>query len=154
MICSYLVNLSLLIGAVLSWGVMWPLLSELKGKWYPLDIPESSMKSLQGYKVHFDFQEAHLSDSFIHSCTILFCRFSSPLPSFQEMAFTIFSKFLLSQQEACLLDQEAKASRKVTTMNLMLRNSLILLMGKALDMFIRNVQTSLVEPVLQDELGT
>lgn len=67
MICSYLVNLSLLIGAVLSWGVMWPLISELKGKWYPLDIPESSMKSLQGYKVHnFDFKEAHSSDSSSH----------------------------------------------------------------------------------------
>ncbi|PKA46518.1 putative metal-nicotianamine transporter YSL9 [Apostasia shenzhenica] len=51
MICSHLVNISLLIGAVLSWGVMWPLLSELKGTWYPLDLPESSMKSLQGYKV-------------------------------------------------------------------------------------------------------
>ncbi|KAI0499828.1 hypothetical protein KFK09_018036 [Dendrobium nobile] len=51
MICSYLVNISLLIGAVLSWGVMWPLISDLKGKWYPSDIPESSMKSLQGYKV-------------------------------------------------------------------------------------------------------
>ncbi|KAG0473232.1 hypothetical protein HPP92_015089 [Vanilla planifolia] len=51
MMCSYLVNISLLIGAVLSWGVMWPLLSELKGKWYPSELPESSMKSLQGYKV-------------------------------------------------------------------------------------------------------
>lgn len=51
MICSYLVNISLLIGAVLSWGVMWPLISELKGKWYNSDLPESSMKSLQGYKV-------------------------------------------------------------------------------------------------------
>lgn len=51
MICSHLVNLSLLIGAVLSWGVMWPLLSELKGTWYSGNFPESSMKSLQGYKV-------------------------------------------------------------------------------------------------------
>jgi len=51
MICSHLVNLSLLLGAVLSWGVMWPLLSELKGTWYPDSLPESSMRSLQGYKV-------------------------------------------------------------------------------------------------------
>uniref|UniRef100_A0A0E0H3R5 Uncharacterized protein n=1 Tax=Oryza nivara TaxID=4536 RepID=A0A0E0H3R5_ORYNI len=50
MICSHLVNLSLLLGAILSWGVMWPLISDLKGDWYSADIPESSMKSLQGYK--------------------------------------------------------------------------------------------------------
>jgi len=53
MICSHLVNLSLLLGALLSWGVMWPLISDLKGDWYPADIPESSMRSLQGYKVCF-----------------------------------------------------------------------------------------------------
>lgn len=51
MICSHMVNVSLLIGAVLSWGVMWPLISEKKGDWYPLNIKESSMKSLNGYKV-------------------------------------------------------------------------------------------------------
>lgn len=51
MICSHLVNLSLLLGAMLSYGVMWPLISELKGVWFPETIPESSMKSLNGYKV-------------------------------------------------------------------------------------------------------
>ncbi|XVF10144.1 hypothetical protein REPUB_Repub07fG0157300 [Reevesia pubescens] len=51
MICSHLVNLSLLVGAVLSWGVMWPLIGGLKGEWFPATLPESSMKSLNGYKV-------------------------------------------------------------------------------------------------------
>uniref|UniRef100_A0A7C9EQ94 Uncharacterized protein n=1 Tax=Opuntia streptacantha TaxID=393608 RepID=A0A7C9EQ94_OPUST len=51
MICSHLVNLSLLLGAILSWGVMWPLIGDLKGKWFPSSLPESSMKSLNGYKV-------------------------------------------------------------------------------------------------------
>ncbi|XVE64463.1 hypothetical protein DITRI_Ditri07aG0102600 [Diplodiscus trichospermus] len=51
MICSHLVNLSLLLGAVLSWGVMWPLIGGLKGEWFPSTLPESSMKSLNGYKV-------------------------------------------------------------------------------------------------------
>lgn len=50
MICPHLINLSLLLGSVLSWGLMWPLIGGLKGKWYPADLPESSMKSLQGYK--------------------------------------------------------------------------------------------------------
>ncbi|KAG9452611.1 hypothetical protein H6P81_005515 [Aristolochia fimbriata] len=51
MICSYLVNLSLLLGAVLSWGIMWPVIHDLKGDWYPERLPESSMRSLEGYKV-------------------------------------------------------------------------------------------------------
>ncbi|KAF5184573.1 Metal-nicotianamine transporter like [Thalictrum thalictroides] len=51
MICSHLVNLSLLLGAVLSWGIMWPLIHGLKGDWYPSTLSESSMKSLTGYKV-------------------------------------------------------------------------------------------------------
>ncbi|KAK3000347.1 hypothetical protein RJ639_022470 [Escallonia herrerae] len=51
MICSHLVNLSLLFGAVLSWGMMWPLIGERKGDWFPTTLPESSMKSVNGYKV-------------------------------------------------------------------------------------------------------
>ncbi|KAK4762285.1 hypothetical protein SAY87_030169 [Trapa incisa] len=51
MICSHLVNLSLLLGAVVSWGVMWPLIRGHKGEWFPAMSPETSMKSLNGYKV-------------------------------------------------------------------------------------------------------
>ncbi|XVF51226.1 hypothetical protein PTKIN_Ptkin04bG0167500 [Pterospermum kingtungense] len=51
MICSHLVNLSLLFGAVLSYGIMWPLINRLKGDWFFEDLQESSMKSLYGYKV-------------------------------------------------------------------------------------------------------
>ncbi|CAI9259768.1 unnamed protein product [Lactuca saligna] len=51
MICSHLVNLSLLAGAVLSYGIMWPLIGDRKGDWFPSSLPQSSMKSLNGYKV-------------------------------------------------------------------------------------------------------
>ncbi|KAG7035515.1 Metal-nicotianamine transporter YSL1 [Cucurbita argyrosperma subsp. argyrosperma] len=51
MICSHLVNLSLLLGAVLSYGLMWPLLDRVKGRWYAESLEESDMKSLYGYKV-------------------------------------------------------------------------------------------------------
>ncbi|KAI3501497.1 hypothetical protein L1887_29368 [Cichorium endivia] len=50
MICPHIVNLSLLLGAVMSWGIMWPLIGRNKGDWYPTGLPESSMKSLNGYK--------------------------------------------------------------------------------------------------------
>ncbi|KAL0016097.1 hypothetical protein SO802_003166 [Lithocarpus litseifolius] len=51
MICSHLVNLSLVLGAVLSNGIMWPLIGRLKGHWFSESLEESDMKSLYGYKV-------------------------------------------------------------------------------------------------------
>ena len=51
MICPHHVNLSTLLGAVLSWGILWPLIRKRKGDWYSADVPESSMTSLYGYKV-------------------------------------------------------------------------------------------------------
>ncbi|KAG7585913.1 Oligopeptide transporter OPT superfamily [Arabidopsis thaliana x Arabidopsis arenosa] len=51
MICPYLINVSLLIGSILSWGVMWPLIGAQKGKWYSADLSSSSLHGLQGYKV-------------------------------------------------------------------------------------------------------
>lgn len=51
MICSHLVNLSLLLGAVLSYGMMWPLIERLKGDWFLESLQESDMKSIYGYKV-------------------------------------------------------------------------------------------------------
>ncbi|XP_066348665.1 probable metal-nicotianamine transporter YSL16 isoform X1 [Miscanthus floridulus] len=50
MICSHLVNLSLLFGAILSWGVMWPLISKQKGNWYSANASQSSMSGIYGYK--------------------------------------------------------------------------------------------------------
>ncbi|KAJ8511251.1 hypothetical protein OPV22_001685 [Ensete ventricosum] len=51
MICPYIVNVSLLLGAILSWGLMWPLINNQKGHWYSADLPSSSLHSLQGYRV-------------------------------------------------------------------------------------------------------
>uniref|UniRef100_A0A803L5A9 Uncharacterized protein n=1 Tax=Chenopodium quinoa TaxID=63459 RepID=A0A803L5A9_CHEQI len=51
MICSHLVSLSLLFGAILSWGLMWPLINKQKGDWFPESVSEESMQSLNGYKV-------------------------------------------------------------------------------------------------------
>nr|ADN33766.1 YSL transporter [Cucumis melo subsp. melo] len=71
MICSHLVNFSLLLGAVLSWGIMWPLMKELKGEWYPGSLPESSMKSLNGYKVFVSIALI-LGDGLYHFLKILY----------------------------------------------------------------------------------
>ncbi|AQK44936.1 Probable metal-nicotianamine transporter YSL11 [Zea mays] len=51
MICPYIVNVSLLLGGIISWGLMWPLISTKKGSWYPESLPDSSLHGLNGYKV-------------------------------------------------------------------------------------------------------
>ncbi|TKY47946.1 Metal-nicotianamine transporter YSL1 [Spatholobus suberectus] len=51
MICPHLVNLSLLLGAALSFGMIWPLIDRRKGDWFPTNLDESNMKALYGYKV-------------------------------------------------------------------------------------------------------
>ncbi|KAK9733021.1 hypothetical protein RND81_04G038600 [Saponaria officinalis] len=51
MICPYIINISLLVGAILSWGIMWPLINTRKGHWYRKDLDDSALLGLQGYKV-------------------------------------------------------------------------------------------------------
>ncbi|CAI0378108.1 unnamed protein product [Linum tenue] len=51
MICPYMVNISLLFGAVISWGLMWPLIDAKKGDWFSADLSPSSLHGLQGYKI-------------------------------------------------------------------------------------------------------
>ncbi|KAL5076982.1 hypothetical protein RYX36_015966 [Vicia faba] len=51
MICPYIINISLLVGGILSWAVMWPLIDGKRGDWYAADLKKSSLHGLQGYKV-------------------------------------------------------------------------------------------------------
>ncbi|KAH7850181.1 hypothetical protein Vadar_028883 [Vaccinium darrowii] len=51
MICPHLINISLLVGGILSWGIMWPLIQNKKGHWYPADLSPSNLHGLQGYSL-------------------------------------------------------------------------------------------------------
>ncbi|KAL8100542.1 putative metal-nicotianamine transporter YSL7 [Apium graveolens] len=51
MICPYMINISLLLGGILSWGIMWPAIEAKKGDWYNADLPASSLHGIQGYRV-------------------------------------------------------------------------------------------------------
>lgn len=51
MICPYMVNVSLLVGAILSWGILWPVIESKKGDWYSAKLPASSLHGIQGYRV-------------------------------------------------------------------------------------------------------
>ncbi|KAK2972755.1 hypothetical protein RJ640_019403 [Escallonia rubra] len=51
MICPYMVNVSLLLGAIISWGIMWPLIEAQKGHWYSADLSPTNLHGIQGYRV-------------------------------------------------------------------------------------------------------
>lgn len=51
MICPYIINISVLVGGILSWGLMWPLIEKRKGDWYSADLSATSLHGLQGYKI-------------------------------------------------------------------------------------------------------
>ncbi|KAF3794965.1 putative metal-nicotianamine transporter [Nymphaea thermarum] len=51
MLCPYIVNISLLLGSILSWGILWPIIDGKAGDWYSADLPKSSLHSLNGYKI-------------------------------------------------------------------------------------------------------
>lgn len=51
MICPFMVNISLLLGAIISWGVMWPLIEARKGDWYSASLSATSLHGIQGYRV-------------------------------------------------------------------------------------------------------
>jgi len=50
MLCPFIVDYSVLFGAVISWGIMWPLISKKEGIWYPAGLPSSSFEGLYAYK--------------------------------------------------------------------------------------------------------
>ncbi|KAF7011371.1 hypothetical protein CFC21_025689 [Triticum aestivum] len=51
LICPHIVNCSALIGAIISWGFLWPYISTKAGDWYPAELESNDFKGLYGYKV-------------------------------------------------------------------------------------------------------
>ncbi|RWR92594.1 Oligopeptide transporter [Cinnamomum micranthum f. kanehirae] len=70
MICPYIVNISLLAGSVLSWGIMWPLIEAKKGDWYSDKLSASNLHGLQGYKVFIGIAMI-LGDGLYNFCAML-----------------------------------------------------------------------------------
>ncbi|EEC71736.1 hypothetical protein OsI_04295 [Oryza sativa Indica Group] len=51
MISPHLINVSMLFGSIISWGIMWPYIRSKRGIWYDADLQETNLKSFSGYKV-------------------------------------------------------------------------------------------------------
>uniref|UniRef100_A0A453BVF5 Metal-nicotianamine transporter YSL6 n=1 Tax=Aegilops tauschii subsp. strangulata TaxID=200361 RepID=A0A453BVF5_AEGTS len=52
LICPHIVNCSTLLGAIISWGFLWPYISTKAGEWYPAGLGSNDFKGLYGYKVY------------------------------------------------------------------------------------------------------
>lgn len=73
MICPYIVNISILLGGILSWGVMWPLIEKRQGDWFPAELPASSMHGLQGYKVMYCVKPTHIIGQYFEAFVTYCC---------------------------------------------------------------------------------
>ncbi|XP_020178763.1 probable metal-nicotianamine transporter YSL13 isoform X2 [Aegilops tauschii subsp. strangulata] len=51
MICPHIVNVSVLLGGILSWGIMWSLIAKKRGIWFSADLADTSLHGMQGYRV-------------------------------------------------------------------------------------------------------
>ncbi|KAM0839055.1 hypothetical protein ACQ4PT_060551 [Festuca glaucescens] len=51
LICPHIVNCSTLLGAIISWGFLWPYITTKAGEWYPADLGSNDFEGLYGYKV-------------------------------------------------------------------------------------------------------
>ncbi|KAG7577634.1 Oligopeptide transporter OPT superfamily [Arabidopsis thaliana x Arabidopsis arenosa] len=95
MICPYIINISVLLGGILSWGIMWPLIETKKGDWFPDNVPSSSMHGLQAYKV-FIAVAIILGDGLYNFCKVLsrtlsglFIQLRGPTTSISRTSFTL-----------------------------------------------------------------
>lgn len=51
MICPHIVNLSMVLGAILTWGFLWPYIASKEGVWFDAGQDDTSFAGLFGYKL-------------------------------------------------------------------------------------------------------
>ncbi|KDO63888.1 hypothetical protein CISIN_1g005868mg [Citrus sinensis] len=107
LICPHIVNCSVLLGAIISWGFLWPFISQHAGDWYPADLGSNDFKGLYGYKV-FIAISLILGDGLYNLIKIITITVKemwnrstkdSKLPFVNDIQDTETSKLLLEQKE-------------------------------------------------------
>lgn len=64
LICPHIVNCSVLFGAIVSWGFLWPYINTRAGDWFPADLGSNDFKGLYGYKVLYIRLILHFMSAF------------------------------------------------------------------------------------------
>ncbi|XP_076923719.1 putative metal-nicotianamine transporter YSL6 [Bidens hawaiensis] len=106
LICPHIVNCSVLFGAILSWGFLWPLIATQAGDWYPSGLGKNDFKGLYGYKV-FIAISLILGDGFYNLVKIVVITIKAllgtarqqDLPVIKDLADSEDSKLQMEQQK-------------------------------------------------------
>ncbi|KAI3457815.1 hypothetical protein Pfo_014478 [Paulownia fortunei] len=104
LICPHIVNCSVLLGAIISWGFLWPFISQQAGDWYPADLGSNDFKGLYGYKV-FIAISLILGDGLYNLIKIIsvtikeICTKHQNLPIIKEVTDGNTSKLLVEQKK-------------------------------------------------------
>ncbi|KAL0351164.1 UNVERIFIED_CONTAM: putative metal-nicotianamine transporter YSL6 [Sesamum radiatum] len=104
LICPHIVNCSVLLGAIISWGFLWPFISQRAGDWYPADLGSNDFKGLYGYKV-FVAISLILGDGLYNLIKIIsvtikeICTKRQNLPVVKEVTDENSSKLLAEQKK-------------------------------------------------------
>jgi uncharacterized oligopeptide transporter (OPT) family protein len=61
LISPHIVNCSVFLGSVISWGFLWPFISAQAGHWYPDNLSNSDFRGLYGYKVGSYFLDVQVN---------------------------------------------------------------------------------------------
>ena len=61
----------MMLGSILSWGILWPYIDGKAGDWYPVGLREHDFKGLFGYQVTSPspYLTASLISTALHECT-------------------------------------------------------------------------------------
>ncbi|AQK44939.1 putative metal-nicotianamine transporter YSL7 [Zea mays] len=86
MICPHTVNVSVLLGGILSWGLLWPLIAQKRGSWFDAKLPDSSLEGMQGYRV-FIAIAIILGDGLYKFATVLLRTVASIAASTEKRKF-------------------------------------------------------------------
>ncbi|KAL1547391.1 putative metal-nicotianamine transporter ysl6 [Salvia divinorum] len=104
LICPHLVNCSVLLGAIISWGFLWPFVSSKAGDWYPAGLGSNDFKGLYGYKV-FVAISLILGDGIYNLIKIIYVTIKEmstkrkSLPTITEVIDSNTSKLLLEEKK-------------------------------------------------------
>ncbi|XP_062186037.1 probable metal-nicotianamine transporter YSL17 [Phragmites australis] len=70
MLSPYKITISVLVGSLVSWGIMWPYIETKEGSWYPRDLDDDSLSGINAYRVFIGISMV-LADGLFHLLCIL-----------------------------------------------------------------------------------
>ncbi|XP_074294344.1 putative metal-nicotianamine transporter YSL6 [Silene latifolia] len=107
LICPHIVNCSVLFGAIISWGFLWPYISNYAGDWYPADLGNNDFKGLYGYKV-FIAIALILGDGLYNLIKIISVTVKEICKSRTAQKLPIMQEFPGSEDSTLLLEQKKR----------------------------------------------